>query len=72
MIERVGWRSGFYLAGGATLVAAVTAIWTLPKVKSDQHPETKYALLKKVGTDIDWIGGTIASGGLAILAYVLA
>ncbi|KAI4705608.1 hypothetical protein J4E81_000492 [Alternaria sp. BMP 2799] len=30
------------------------------------------ALWKKVGRDIDWVGGMISSGGLAILAYVLA
>ncbi|KAF2017500.1 MFS general substrate transporter [Aaosphaeria arxii CBS 175.79] len=72
LVETAGWRSGFYLSGGAMLVASIIAIWSLPKVKSDEHPEKGIQLLRKVWTDIDWVGGVIASGGLAILAYVLA
>jgi hypothetical protein len=29
-------------------------------------------LCKKVGRDIDWVGGFLSSAGLATLAYVLA
>jgi MFS family permease len=71
MIERTGWRSGFYLAGGCTLAVGVGALWTLPKLKS--HNEDGFvALWRKVRNEIDWIGGIISSGGLATLAYVLA
>lgn len=72
MIERVGWRSGFYLSGGATLVAAIAAIWTLPKVKTDEPDAGPVRLLQKMWNEVDWVGGIIASGGLAILAYILA
>lgn len=71
MIERAGWRSGFYLAGACTLAVAIAAIWTLPKLKSE-NKNGVVALWKKVAREIDWIGGLISSGGLAILAYVLA
>ncbi|KAJ4375928.1 hypothetical protein N0V83_001207 [Neocucurbitaria cava] len=71
MVERAGWRSGFYLAGGCTLALAIVALWTLPKLKS-QNEDGVVALWKKVGKEIDWIGGLISSGGLAMLAYVLA
>jgi MFS family permease len=71
MIERAGWRSGFYLAGGCTLAAAVGALWTLPNLES-HNEDGVIALWKKVGREIDWVGGIISSGGLAILAYVLA
>lgn len=71
MIEKAGWRSGFYLAGGCTLAVAVAALWTLPKLPS-QNKDGMVALGRKVGREIDWIGGIISSGGLAILAYVLA
>lgn len=71
MIQRTGWRSGFYLAGGCTIAVAIAALWTLPKLPS-QNKDGKVALLKKVGKEIDWIGAIISSGGLAILAYVLA
>lgn len=70
MIEKAGWRSGFYLSGSCTLAVAVAALWTLPKLKTQSS--SSMATLKKVGRDIDWIGGFISSGGLAILAYVLA
>jgi len=33
---------------------------------------SRLRLLKSVYTEIDWIGGALASGGLALLAYVLA
>ncbi|RYO30403.1 hypothetical protein AA0111_g5567 [Alternaria arborescens] len=71
MIERAGWRVGFYLTGGCLLAVAVGAIWTLPKLPS-QNQDGVVALWKKVGREIDWVGGMISSGGLAILAYVLA
>jgi len=71
MIERAGWRLGFYVTGGCTLAVAVAAIWTLPKLPS-QNQDGVVALWKKVGREIDWVGGMISSGGLATLAYVLA
>ncbi|CAN9224048.1 unnamed protein product [Alternaria alternata] len=71
MIERAGWRVGFYVTGGCLLAVAVGAIWTLPKLPS-QNQDGVIALWKKVGREIDWVGGMISSGGLAILAYVLA
>lgn len=71
MIERAGWRSGFYLSGTCTLALAVAAVWTLPKLKT-QSESGAMSMLKKIGRDIDWVGGLISSGGLAILAYVLA
>ena len=70
MVERAGWRSGFYLSGGATLLAAVAAVWMLPKVKPNSS--TGMELWNMLWIKIDWIGGMLASGGLALLAYVLA
>lgn len=72
MIERIGWRSGFYLSGAAILTAAVASWLTLPKVKAGAEGLTIRNLLKKLCEEIDWVGGTIASGGLALLSYVLA
>lgn len=69
MIERVGWQSGFYLGGGGTLVAAIAAYWALPKVKVVTTGPSNWERLRK---EVDWVGGIIASGGLAILSYVLA
>jgi MFS family permease len=70
MIERAGWRLGFYVSGGTTLLAAVAALWMLPKVKPDRLNIS--VIGRALYTEIDWIGGALASGGLAMLAYVLA
>lgn len=70
MVETIGWRAAFYLAGGAMLVTAGVAWRALPIVKrTDVSSESVW---KQIATDVDWIGGLIASGGLALLAYVLA
>jgi MFS family permease len=71
LIDRAGWRSGFYMCGGATLLAAIVAVWSIPQVRTgNQHGFVD--LCKQVGRQVDWIGGLISSGGLATLAYVLA
>lgn len=72
MIARIGWRSGFYLSGAAILTAAATSWLTLPKLKAEAEGLTIGGLLKKLWKEIDWIGGTIASSGLALLSSVLA
>jgi MFS family permease len=71
LIERAGWRSGFYASGSVTLAVALAAVWTLPKLKA-QDKDSDQTLWKKVAKEVDWVGGIISSGGLAILAYVLA
>jgi hypothetical protein len=72
MIERIGWRSGFYLSGAAILVAAAASWFTLPKEQAGAESPTIRDLLKKLGKKVDWIGGTIAGSGLSLLSYVLA
>lgn len=71
MVEKSGWRSGFYLVGGAILIAAVASIWALPKL-SNQRQDGIVRLCKRVGREIDWVGAVLSSAGLALLAYVLA
>jgi len=71
LVEKAGWRSGFYLSGGALLTTAVAAVWSLPKLKVGAKGGL-VALAKRVGKEVDWVGGMISSGGLAMLSYVLA
>jgi MFS family permease len=72
MIERIGWRSGLYLSGAAIVAAAAGSWLTLPKVKPVAESITTGDLLKKLRREVDWVGGTIAGSGLALLSYVLA
>lgn len=72
MIERIGWRFGFYLSGAAILTAAAASWLTLPKMKAEAEGLTIGDLLKKLWKEVDWVGGTIAGSGLALLSYVFA
>jgi MFS family permease len=71
LIERTTWRTGFYISGAASLAAAVVAYWSLPKVQTAVAGGST-PMWRRVWTEVDWIGGFVASAGLAILAYVLA
>lgn len=70
LIQTSGWRSNFYLAGGAMLLIATVAIWGLPKEKD--RSTTSEGFMKELYHKIDWVGSIVISGGLALLAYVLA
>jgi MFS family permease len=72
MIEKIGWQSGFYLSGGVILVAAAASWLTLPKVKGATEGLRAGQVMEKLWKEVDWVGGTIASSGLALLSYVLA
>jgi MFS family permease len=72
MIEKIGWQSGFYLSGGVILLAAAISWLTLPKVTGAAEGLKAGQLLTKLWKEIDWVGGSIASSGLALLSYVLA
>jgi hypothetical protein len=63
MIEKAGWRSGFYLSGTCTLATALAAVWTLPKLAGPEM--SAMAMLTKVRREIDWLGGAISSTGLS-------
>ena len=71
LVDRAGWRSAFFLSGGGLLFAAGTAFWILPKVESKSNA-TSERVWKLLYREVDWIGGFLASGGLAMFAYVLA
>lgn len=70
LIQTSGWRLNFYLAGGATLVIAIVAVWSLPK--ETVRSTASEGVLRELYHKVDWTGSVIISGGLALLAYVLA
>lgn len=72
MVDRIGWRSGFYISGGALLATAVAAFRGLPSVAPSIGDEDPRSIWQKIYDEVDWIGGLIASGGLALLSYTLA
>ncbi|KAF2713168.1 MFS general substrate transporter [Pleomassaria siparia CBS 279.74] len=72
ILERAGWRTSFYVSGSLMLIAAIVAIWTLPRVKAGPKDASEAPWWKKLATQVDWLGGGLVGAGLAILAYVLA
>ncbi|KAF2730744.1 MFS general substrate transporter [Polyplosphaeria fusca] len=72
MIDRAGWRSGFYLCGGAILVTGVCSVCFLPDDVVQPPPTSEGPSKRQQYLQIDWLGAMIASAGFAILVYVLA
>ena len=66
LVDTIGWRVGFYIAGAVMLVQAIASFRIIP---ADILPEN---VMSKLRTEIDWVGATISSAGLAMLSYVLA
>jgi MFS family permease len=69
MIDKLGWRSGFYLAGAVAMLITLVMMRGLPDVKA---ATSDLSIWRRMWSNIDWVGGIIASGGLAMIAYVLA
>ena len=65
-IDTVGWRVGFYIFGGLTLVLFLVGLWALPADRLPERPT-----IKRLVTEVDWVGALIASACLSLFAYVL-
>ncbi|SCO92363.1 related to aminotriazole resistance protein [Fusarium oxysporum] len=68
LVDTVGWRSGWYLYGGATLLLSAVGLWALPKSEPLGFRNTFGDLISRV----DWIGALLASASMASLSYFLA
>lgn len=66
--QTVGWRWGFHISAIWNIVVFGIAYFGLP---ASQNLGWKSAL-RKMGTDVDWVGGGLASASLALISYVLA
>ncbi|SPJ87902.1 uncharacterized protein FTOL_12371 [Fusarium torulosum] len=65
----VGWRSGWYLYGGTTLVLLPVGIWSLPRSTS---PTSFLDSVVSLRCKIDWVGAFLATAFMASLSYLLA
>ncbi|KAK6385670.1 hypothetical protein LTS17_001240 [Exophiala oligosperma] len=68
-VDTTGWRTGFYVPGASILAFAALGFFVL--AAPDTLTATK-GKLHGLKTKVDWVGAIIASGGLAMLSYVLA
>ncbi|KAL2814584.1 major facilitator superfamily domain-containing protein [Aspergillus granulosus] len=68
LVDTIGWRAGWYLSGGITLVFSVAGVWALPRSRVAHRAD----LMHNVRTKIDWVGAGLASAFMALLCYLLA
>ncbi|KAF5721634.1 antiseptic resistance [Fusarium mundagurra] len=68
LVDTVGWRSGWYLYGGATLLLSAVGLWSLPK----SEPLGFRNIFGDLISRVDWIGALLASSSMASLSYFLA
>jgi predicted MFS family arabinose efflux permease len=68
-VNTVGWRVGFIGGGIIGFVLFLLGIWTLPK---DHKKSATESTMKRLSTEIDWVGALMASACIAIFSYVLA
>ncbi|OCL08656.1 MFS general substrate transporter [Glonium stellatum] len=66
--DSIGWRWGFHIAAIINTAIFGMAVYSLPKNIDSQEPVT----LKRLTSDIDWIGAILASASLAMLSYAFA
>ncbi|EXA30220.1 hypothetical protein FOVG_18388 [Fusarium oxysporum f. sp. pisi HDV247] len=69
LVDTIGWRSGWYLCGGMTLLLFAVGWWSLPKATQPIPPRAKWQNIK---TRVDWVGGLLASSSMSLLTYFLA
>jgi MFS family permease len=67
--DTVGWRFGWYLCGGLTLLLSALGMWSLPK---SPLPDSFRHIFYGLRFRVDWIGSLLASTFVALLCYFLA
>jgi MFS family permease len=65
-VDTVGWRVGWYGCASLIFVLLLVGVFSIPKDKLQQQPT-----LKRIMTEIDWIGALLATACLATMSYVL-
>lgn len=66
LLDTVGWRVGWYMCGGITLVLFFISLWALPIGQ-----KVEGTILLRLQRDVDWIGAALSSAALGLISYVL-
>lgn len=69
LVDTIGWRAGWYLYGGITLVLSAVGLVSLPK---SAPIGSFWGVVQDVRRKVDWIGALLASSFMAFLSYFLA
>lgn len=68
-VDTIGWRAGWYIYGGVTLLLAALSVFTLPKGEPLGSWAETIAMARE---KVDWVGALFASAFMALLSYFLA
>ncbi|RDW73730.1 hypothetical protein BP5796_07172 [Coleophoma crateriformis] len=70
-VESIGWRYGYYI--GAILNGAVVVISIFGVPKTQNNPPQSYStIMKRLKSEIDWIGIGLLSTSLGMFSYILS
>ncbi|RBR18951.1 uncharacterized protein FIESC28_05773 [Fusarium coffeatum] len=69
LVDRIGWRLGWYLCGGMALLLFVVGMWALPE---STLPGCLRATVRSLRLRVDWVGTLLASAFMALLSYFLS
>lgn len=69
LVETIGWRAGWFLYGGLTMVLFVLGLWALPRGFSGV---AKGDMWKQLKTKVDWLGAGLASAAMTFASYLCA
>ena len=70
LLDTTGWRTGWFLFGGISVVLAVLGVWALPA--DTKANRTWSSMWMDVKAKVDWVGALLASAFMALLSYLLA
>ena len=65
-VDTVGWRVGWYGCACLLFIMLLVGIFSIPRERLRQK-----ATMKRLMTEIDWVGALLATACLAMLSYVL-
>ncbi|KKZ62087.1 hypothetical protein EMCG_03450 [[Emmonsia] crescens] len=68
LVDTIGWRYGFYIVTCATAPFFLLALWGIPKDPRKTAPFT----LKRLASEIDWVGNVFISASLGMFSYSFA
>jgi MFS family permease len=69
LVDRVGWRAGWYIYGSFVLFLTGVGVFSLPR---SPPLGTFKQTLEEIRLKVDWVGALLASAFMTLLSYFLA
>lgn len=69
LVDRSGWRTGWFLYAAIMLTVSAVGFWSLP---NEPVRRSWQALRHELSIKVDWIGALLASTFMALVSYFLA